>query len=886
MSTNTSLHSLKTVRLAPAFLAALAALPFSVLALQGQDSPPATPPPAASAPADAPKPVGTTPHEDEAVILSGVEVNDIPADQSVLPTRPSQSLYGFEEKIIETPRSVFQITKTQLSNDVIENFTDFARYSPSVQRGSTSPYSAPRIRGGTADTLRNNIVLFNTVVRPFNTNAWESLDIVAGIPSVVQGNTSRTAGYINYITKKPYFDGTHTELILAAGRLGLSGRTTYPQYSITLDHSTVLIDNELAVRVSLLQSEHNLYWARNNSEADSQDVFAALTWKPTTSFTLDANFTYTRSSGAPPLGINRLSQNLIDNWRYNAAPYRPIFTHNGTAYRTTADNSAFQVGTWAQNAKKVLVFTPSGAPDVAISNAPWSRSSPANLVSWYQTGVQNVKIDGDETIYGSGSDNNADEYIAQAISTYKINDVFSVRNNTVFQYSDNIDHAYDASYSQHVNKLLETRFELLTDKEFKLFGLPIRHQSNSGFSFRYLSNTCDGFAAVGAGAPVAYADATKSGSYDVSDYLGGLPSNYLGQAPATTSDIFAVADTAYGPIVWAPSWKSGGLYRGAAIGENSGIGNRANLGGADRRTNQLKTTNLFTEHKFDIGNNVTWRAGARLSYVNDSIRTNAITRELVSKGYYSGLNTHDSTTAWDGDFNTSLAYRPFSWLTAYVAFDFNKANQDCGCCQTQGFTGALNTLSDSYFDVESKLYEVGAKFEIIQNTLFANVAWFHQTREVPVANIFTGTQSSNRLIYQGVELSAAWQPSANLSVGGNYSYIDASYRKSGGRYPGSPLNSFNIWASWQFTNGFGVKANLWVASSWNANDAGTLKIPAQYGVDLGLFFAGKKWRLDVDILNLTDEKNWSAAGGLGGNAYTYLLPSERLGVRAKFTYKF
>ncbi|MDR2845589.1 MAG: TonB-dependent receptor [Puniceicoccales bacterium] len=879
MSSQTSLITQKNPkRLALAFLVALAALPFATIDASAQSAPATAPQPdaaAPTAPAQAPAPTASAPtapvSTDEATVLEGVRIDDIPADQSILPTRPSQSLYGFEETIRETPRSVFQISKTQLNNDVIQSFTDFSRYSPSIQRGSTSPYSAPRIRGGTADTLRNNIVLFNTVVRPFNTNAWESVDIVPGIPSVVQGNTTRTAGYVNLITKKPFLDSDHTELSFTLGRVGLTSRTTYPQASVTLDHSNVLIENKLAIRVSLLEAEHNLYWG--NAQADTKDLFLALAYRPTENLSFDANFTYTKSSGAPPLGINRITQNLIDNWQYNANTYSPVYAYGGVNYTLNAAGNEF-VG--------------ANGTHYGIGAVPWTAANPAVLANWAQGPANNVKIRGDQTIYGAGSDNNADEYIAQTITTYRVDDVFTVRNNTVFQYSDNVDHAYDLSYSQHVNKLFETRFELLSNKDFTLFGLPIRHQSNSGGSFRFLSNTCDGFAPIGAASPLTYADATNAGSYGVTSALGGSPSDYLGKLPATTSGFYTVADTAYGPIRWIPSVLSGGIYRGVPIGPGSGFGTAINLGATERRTNQLKTTNFFTEHKFDIGEFVTWRAGARISYISDSIDSNSVTRRLVSQGYYSGLNLTDSATAWAGDINTSLTFRipGAQWISTYVAYDYNKAGQDCGCCQTQGFFGPGNTLADSYFDVRSELYEIGAKFEIIPNSLFASFAWFHQTRNVATSDAISGAQSTNPLIYQGVEFAVAWQPTAHATLGANYSYIDASYERTGGRYEGSPLNSFNLWGSYQFDNGFGVKANFWVNSSWNVNVAGTLKVPTQLGLNAGVFYNAKTWRLDVDVTNLTDEKNWSSGGGLAGNSYSYLLPAERLGVSAKFTYRF
>ncbi|WP_043588278.1 TonB-dependent receptor [Geminisphaera colitermitum] len=847
------------LRLAPALVAALA-LPAAVSSAYAATATTNTTTPssgvsstAAPAPASSASSTGTP--VEEATLLDKVVIDDIPADQSVLPTRPSTSLYGFEETIRETPRSVFQVSKAQIDNDNIQNFSDLSRYSPSIQRASSSPYSVPRIRGGAADTLRNNIVLFNTAVRPFNDNAWESADIVAGVPSVIQGNTSRTAGYVNYVTKKPFFGEDQTEFTVKFGRLGLHSETTYPQYSVQLDHSTELIKDKLAIRFSLLQAEADLYWG--NSEADSKDIFGAVAWRPNSKVTVDANFSYTQSEGAIPNGINRLSQNLIDNWVYRA----------GTAVPTINYGAGGQA-----------------------ANSP---TNPATITGWTIQNPHDVKIRGDQTIYSDEASNDADEYIAQVISSVKLNDTFTLRNNTIFQYSDNQQTTHDFSTGGHINKLVESRFELLSDKEFELFGKNIRHQSNSGVSYRWLENTCNVAAVADQANPVPNADATQGGSLSTGAGLG-ITENLFNRGPGTGTPNSVHPDgkhaiiysPTYGWLTWTPTWRTGNGYEGIAAGGPAGLG--PGLAGGEARINTLKTTNLFSEHKFDIDEKWTWRLGGRLSYVDDSITTNALTKRLVNDGFYAGLNTDDSATAWNGDINTSIAFRPIRWASTYFTYDYNISSQDCGCCQTQGFTGSGNTLSDSYFDVKSELFELGVKFELIPNKLFASAAWFHQTRQIPAANLIGGDPSTYNLIYEGLELAATYQPTVNLALGANYSYIDASYEKTGGRFPFSPLNSANAWVAYRFDNGFGLKANAWITSSWNVNDAGSIKVPTQHSIDLGAFYAARKWRLDIDILNVTNEKNWTPAGGPGGiiNPTPYLVPAERLGIQGKFTYRF
>ncbi|MDR2674644.1 MAG: hypothetical protein LBC18_07195, partial [Opitutaceae bacterium] len=463
----------------------------------------------------------TKPQADEAVVLEKMVIEDIPADQSILATRPSTSLYGFEEIIRETPRSVFQVTKAHLDNDTIQNYGDLSRYSPSVQRGTVSPFSVPKLRGGSGDTLRNNIVLFNTAVRPLNNNAWEAADIVAGIPSVIQGNTSRTAGYVNYVTKKPYFGENQTELTFRLGRLGRDAATSYSQFSAQLDHSTELVKDRLALRFSLLTANADLYWG--NAEANSDDIFAALTWKPSSRLTVDLNFSYTRSDGLNSSGINRVTQDLIDNWNYVAGRYTPIITSSGTAYRLSADGTKWEYGAGYASSIPVGTGTWETAASVDTGTPIASNPTVGQLTGWYlhDANKRTVKVTGDQTYYANDGSNKSYEYIAQAITSYRINENFSLRNNTIYQYSDNSTHEYDVKWDIHSNKMFESRFEFITDN---LFGGKIRHQSNSGFSFRYLDNFCDGLYNTNNAEGIStYADVTVPGSLGVSYALNGTP---------------------------------------------------------------------------------------------------------------------------------------------------------------------------------------------------------------------------------------------------------------------------------------------------------------------------------------------------------------------------
>ncbi|WP_334319036.1 TonB-dependent receptor [Termitidicoccus mucosus] len=838
-------------------------------------------PPLAAAPAST--------QDEEATVLDKVLIEDVDVEKSVLPIRPNNAFYGFDELIKDTPRSIFQVTKAQIDNDHFHNFSDLARYSPSIGRGTASNFSTfAKIRGGPADTTRNGILLLNPAVRPFDNNAWESVDIVAGVPSVIQGSTTRTAGVINYVTKRPLFDGEHLQLSTTLGRIGLDDRTTYGQYTVQADYNRVLLKDKLAARVSLQKTDATQYWG--NSESDFEDVYVATTWQPTSKVTVDTNFTYTSSRGAMPYGINRVTQNLIDNWLYDAGPIAPVVSwdHDGNpataaiVYRGSATTGAFTpVATTAVPTPPAAAFT---------------QENPAVITGWWRNPdeqpSEDVPIDGSQTLHTNDAFSDTYEVIGQNIVNVRFNENYSFRNNTLYQYSKSYVFGYDGYHSFMVNKMFTTRLEFLTDHTFNLGSGTLRHQSNSGFEYRYLWNLCDN--AGNSERTVNDEDAsdrsTGGGHLGAGNLLGidniyaqgdngvGSPADYYYR-----SDIpyFAINSPTYGWLAIAPAYHRGG-------GRYAQLSLRA-ASGTDVRLNRLQQYNFFTEQKFQWEKFI-WRFGARVTAIRDKLRALEPTYEAVAAGVLTGYNFDDKVAETNYDLNSSLTWQPKKWLSLYGAFDHDIAAGDCGCCLTQGFMASNPNdakdqgLNRDHFKLKSQLVEFGTKFEIIPGKLFASAAWFHQTRHTPISvTVTTPYGGMTKQTFEGVELAASYQPTNSLATGVNFSHI-AVTENDGSWARAIPRNSGNVWAAYTFSNGLGLKASAWITSEWKVSN--TAYVPTQYNVDAGVFYSLKGWRFDVDVLNLTDEKNWAPSGNYAGDTVGYLLPAERFGVQFKATYRF
>ncbi|MDR0902829.1 MAG: TonB-dependent receptor plug domain-containing protein, partial [Opitutaceae bacterium] len=832
---------------------------------------------------------------------------------------------GFDELLKDTPRSVFQVSKAQLATDNIRNFSDLSRYSPSIRRGTATPYGIAGIRGSLADYARNGTILINTALRAFNNNAWESADILAGAPSVSQGSTAKVAGYVNYITKKPYFDGPHTTITAFAGRLGEKAYTSYPQYTVTLDHSLVLIKDKLAARVSLQRSEAEQYW--DGTQADFKDIYAALTWQPSKRLTVEVNLSYTRSQGALPWGINRVDQTLINDWTYRAGDYVPRAAFGGTNYTfNPALNGG--LGGW---------FTGSNASTsvYALGTAPWETWHDADgngvqdkayvaTLSFVapQGGLVREPITGNQVIAGQrGANNIGSQFILQGVTTFRANDWLTVINRTSYQNVENTNNNYDNMYSEHPNRVFETRVEFITDKEFKLFGkLPIRWQSNTGPSYRYLLNNCDSAVDTNYSNILnTYANAlnpaTIDVSYALSSYLfqmtqGNVINNHPTHVGGTdwtdgtpwvdsTNALKGILKSGYGYFWVEPDWEDGGTQRGLSIGGGNALGyGRADAYSySDRRNNYLHYMNLFTEQKFDIGKWWTIRLDGRYSYIYDTIKHTKLTQRLFKEGYFAGSpyanaprSSHAENHQWQ--YGGSISFHPFRWLNLYALYDHTEIINGCTCCEAGGWSTGYR-LAEGSLSVPNRIHEYGAKFDIIPGKLFASAAYYNQTRGSASTNWTTGTVSYTETVYEGLEGSVTWQPTSRSSVGANYSYVQAGGRPSGStkwknfnqsQENGTPLNTYNLWVSYQFQSGVGVKGDLWLTSKWKVS--GSVRVPEQNNINLGVFYAAKGWRVDVDIMNVTDEKNWGPANNNSGDTFGYLLPLERRGLQAKITRSF
>jgi hypothetical protein len=262
---------------------------------------------------------------------------EIPLDKQFVPTaRPISSLYGFDYTTLEIPRSVSLLTRAQFEQRAIQSITDLGQFSP----GTYTPVrfgvpSTPVIRGQLGEIYQDGMrKRYNRNGFPTSFNATETLEIVKGPGTVLNSPGVEQSGYLNLVTKQPYYDKWQGEIRNTLGRY-VPGGNSYFRDEWNLDFGGPLYKDILGLRMSYLGRESDSFY--RTAKDNSQDIYVALGYKPYEKLKVDLRGQFYSLRFNEIIGINRPTQDLIDNRNYITGPgtYRPssfsfLITPTGT----------------------------------------------------------------------------------------------------------------------------------------------------------------------------------------------------------------------------------------------------------------------------------------------------------------------------------------------------------------------------------------------------------------------------------------------------------------------------------------------------------------------------------------------------------------------------
>ncbi len=773
---------------------------------------------------------------DETVKMEKFEVNSVPIEQQILPTsRPFNSVFGTELSILDTPRNVTIISREQMNVIGIQETRDFSKLTASsyTQTNFGLP-SNPSIRGQTADVLINGMrrgLTVNGNGMPVNFNSVESANIVKGTASVIYGATSYTGGYADFITKKPYFDKFKGSV---AGTVGM-----FDQRRWTVDLGGP-VSQQLAYRVSYSGEDSGSYYYGGKKK--TQAIYGAIEWHPSQNYTLELNSEFYVADFTENWGINRVTQQLID-----------------TGYYIPDAQTNAQYATYAR--------TVGGA---------------FNPVQAYGTPV---KLDRRKRLLSPGDDSYGVNYTAQAIQTFALGGDAKIVNNTFFNYinRDTFSSYYYASVHKD-NYGLENRLQYVD----KIDVGGVTGNFAAGFSARYQSVwAADDFYHE----PINSWDITRDGN------LNRVPAASFGGYNAS------VLVPGFGPRGVLP-----GVY--ATPGANypvvfpGGVFTQYN-GGGSSNDSKLSQFGPFYQHDFVFSKSFSLLAGARDDYMK--VKN---TDPVPPPGFTA---VSDEIAVWLPSYNASAVYKITDQVSAYYTYSFATSAEGA-------LGGGYAFLDSSYggdarhfykfqFQKKNYLNEVGLKSSLAGGKIFVGTAVYDQEQ---TWNTLDGKHRTIKS--KGFEIEANYQPNKKLFATVSYSFFDSKQRYTGFladsivydkrigssvpvtpdfpsisaefQQPGMPRNLLNFLVNYKFTPEFSASIGTVFTGEIVTSQVGNgisgfgtpvvlsaNKIPWQYTTDVTLAYRLGKWDARLSLMNVTDQKNWSAPNpGYGDGSINAELP--------------
>ena len=730
--------------------------------------------------------------------LSPYVVTGVPVEQSVNPlTRQSSAVMGDARDPLGTPRGVSTITTALFNERQIHGVQEILLYSPSAYVGAAyGNITTPNLRGDLAETYLNGQRLSYNYYGYFPSfNGVEAVDLVRGPGSAVFGAGYFTGGYVNYVTKQPKFSGPEAVITTRLGTWA-PGEVSYLNGSVQID-TTAPVNDRLAWRLSYEAKGGETFFRKNDAPDDRQDIFAALTWKPTPATTFELSAQYFWQNPPETLGVNRVNQDLI--WH----------------------------GTYFTGASADTAPYPGPVPATASVTLPWEA-----------------------TLFSKGDFSNANVVRTQLIATHVVSPTLTLINRTLFEYV-NRRRFQQFEYAEYVT---QHTFENRTELHLDWSDAAVPQTAVAGVTVRYAHTL----------------------SYE--NYFNEYIYNFDLTDPSRVFNEAAQYPNSYYPGVTGPG---GRPFFPAAWGspetDNSTLWNPA----------------AFWQHEVKFTPRLSFIAGLRGDlYLGEA-------RDPLPDG---GTPWHDRATVAAFSPTANLLYRASPSTSFYATYQRiravtgNLAGGGLILSDRGDGTGALNRDD---FRNRSDLAEVGAKFSLLDHRLYAAATLFDQRR----TKIELGGEHSDIQI-RGLELETVYQPNARFSATANATfqdghYVDASPFQLGGRSiysvyalgrgPGGlgtgtaaydpyadqvpagdwPLLGFsrvmlNGSVRYRWENGFGMGGNV----QWQSRQRGNLDdewhLPAQYTLNVSVFYEAKRWSANLDFLNVTNQRNWIH----NGDAYT------------------
>lgn len=738
--------------------------------------------------------------QEEPQELDAFVSDEIPIEENILPTtRPFNSVYGTNRSILDTPRNVNIVSREQLDAISIKDVRDFSKLtSSSYTKSNFGAPTTPNLRGQEGDLLingtrRGHSINGNGV--PVNFNSVESVNIVKGPAGAIYGTSNYVGGYADLITKRAYFEN------------GGSIEYTYgsfDQHTLNLD-ANVAISDTVAMRVSYQHKEWEGFWDRWYDNSDT--LYVTLAWRPNDKYSLDVMAEYYEGDYTENWGINRVTQDLIDDGLY--------IPNVGT----DAEYAANLIANPAQG------FGNFGAIQLDVDNP--------------------VSVGRDWKLSAPGDGSEATVFWAQAIQEYEVSDSFKIISNTYFHYKDR----YTFS-SYHYSELLrdnwsfETRLQFVQEFEPSMFDLVTlnygaRYKYQTIWSANHFFNE-----------PVNYFDMTRD------------PDTF--RVPDSSFAGFNYVDDQAGRGV-LDQW-----YAGQAFDTESTIlapFAQLDIRVDEKFSILLGYTIDFVDTEEGTPRELVASDGSALDYSRSSVDGNLYNANvsLVYKPTESSsvYFTYNEGEHYDADTGGAISGGSLGGDLETQLFELGTNMQ---VLDSKGYVGAaifnqkynVRNQDGSIDGVETDGFEI--EFNYQPNRNFFVTVGYSYLHSVRSAGFLATSVAANNVVADGNGDYFYTTPT--------FPGIDGTQRFEA---PGVPPHLLNALVQYTFDNGIGLQANMVYTSEMQVtydggivpggDAAGTTLIDgpvldAQIEFDAKIFYEYENWRFEFSVFNVTDEENW------------------------------
>jgi catecholate siderophore receptor len=243
-------------------------------------------------------------------------------------------------------------------------------------------------------------------------------------------------------------------------------------------------------------------------------------------------------------------------------------------------------------------------------------------------------------------------------------------------------------------------------------------------------------------------------------------------------------------------------------------------------------------------------------------RFDAKTKSVAVGGATTGFDRTDYLLNWNG----ALVYKPAKNGSVYISAStsYNPS--------AEGLAAALNATTANTDPQKNVTYEIGTKWDLLNEQLSLTAALFRTTK----TNVRDTDAAGNTVILngerrtQGLELGVSGQITKEWSVIGGYTYIDSEVTKAlqyvGNELANTARHSFSLWTTYETPWDVKVGGGVQYVGARYMTDANIGKMGAYTLFDAMVSYpVTEKVEVQLNGYNLFDKEYFDKAHGGGGH---------------------